>query len=54
MDFDSAKKFGISVSAIYKELGYNIIDVPFDSIEKRVEYVIDLIDSFVKTKSIDS
>ncbi|MDQ3020366.1 MAG: AAA family ATPase [Bacteroidota bacterium] len=43
MDFDSAKKFGVSVSDIYKELGYNIIDVPFISVEKRVEYIIDLI-----------
>jgi len=44
MEFDSAKKFGINVSNIYKELGYNVIEVPFDSVEKRVEYIINLIE----------
>ncbi len=34
MEFDSAKKFGINVLSIYKELGYNIVDVPFVSVEK--------------------
>jgi len=54
MEFDSAKKFGINVSNIYKELGYNIIDVPFVSVQKRVEYIINLIDTFVKNLSLDS
>jgi predicted ATPase len=53
MDFEWAKKFGINVSGIYKELGYNIIDVPFDSVEKRLEFIVNLIDTFVKTKSLN-
>jgi predicted ATPase len=50
MDFDSTKKFGVNVSDMYKELGYKIIDVPFVSVEKRVEYIIGLIDTFVENK----
>ncbi len=46
MDYESADKFGSNVSYIYKELGYNLIEVPFDSVEKRVEFIINLINSF--------
>lgn len=46
MDYESAAKFGSNVSNIYKELGYNLIEVPFDSVEKRVEFIINLINSF--------
>lgn len=54
MEFDLAKEFGNNVSKIYTELGYNVIDVPFVSVEERVKYIINLIDSFAKTKSPDS
>jgi predicted ATPase len=47
MDYDSANRFGKNVSCIYKELGYNITDVPFDSVEKRVEYIISSIESIL-------
>ena len=40
MDFESAEKFGIKVSEIYESLGYNIIDVPFESIENRAEFIL--------------
>lgn len=48
MEFDMARKFGMNVLNIYKELGYNIIDVPFVSVEKRVEYIINSIETIVK------
>lgn len=40
MDFESAEKFGVKVSEIYESLGYNIIDVPFESIENRAELIL--------------
>lgn len=43
MDFDSAEKFGIGVSQIYEELGYELIDVPFDSISNRTSFITEII-----------
>jgi len=48
MEFTSAEKFGIRVSEIYQKLEYNVIDVPFDSVEKRVEFFIESINTIAK------
>ncbi len=40
VDFAVAYSFGNNIREIYQELGYTIIDVPFISLEERVEYII--------------
>ena len=39
MDFESAKRFGETVAATYRRLGYETIELPRVSIEKRVEFI---------------
>ncbi|MEO6695202.1 MAG: AAA family ATPase [Ignavibacteria bacterium] len=46
MEFASAEKFGVRVSDIYKGLGYNIVNVPFGTLEKRVEFIVNSVDTF--------
>ncbi|MBK9332000.1 MAG: AAA family ATPase [Ignavibacteria bacterium] len=44
MDFVAAEKFGFKVNDIYKELGYNVTEVPFLSEEERSEFIINMIE----------
>ena len=39
MSFEAAKAFGDSVQKVYKECGYNLIEVPRASPEKRVKFI---------------
>jgi predicted ATPase len=39
MTFQDAKLFGDSLRIIYQDLGYNLIELPFDSIEKRAQFI---------------
>ncbi|MBP9777666.1 MAG: AAA family ATPase [Rickettsiaceae bacterium] len=45
MSFDDAKIFGDLIKQSYIELEYNIIKVPLVSIDKRVEFIIDMINT---------
>lgn len=40
-NFDQAIEIHDALLNTYKQFGYNLIDVPFDSIEKRADFVID-------------
>lgn len=41
MSFLDAKSFGDQVKDTYIALGYNIIEVPFDDAQARVQYIVD-------------
>lgn len=43
MSFAAAKEFGDLIKQAYIDLGYNIIDVPLLTIDKRVEFIIELL-----------
>lgn len=48
MGFETSEKFGENVIEIYKSMGYNVIEVPFVSIEERVDFIISTIKEFEK------
>ena len=39
MTFESAQAFGERVRKVYRDLGYTIVDVPCDSVEKRTRFI---------------
>jgi predicted ATPase len=39
MTFESAQAFGERVREVYRDLGYTIVDVPCDSVEKRTRFI---------------
>ncbi len=41
MTFESARAFGERVREVYLELGYTIVDVPRDSVERRTRFIAD-------------
>ncbi len=43
MSFEAASEFGENIKKIYLELGYKVIDVPFDTPEMRAEFIINTI-----------
>lgn len=43
MSFEAAKAFGDNVQKIYKECGYNLIDVPCVSPEERMRFIMERI-----------
>jgi predicted ATPase len=46
MSFAQARKFGESVQVIYQKLGYQIVNVPFQSIGERTNFILErLLDS---------
>lgn len=38
--YDEAKKIHIALEAIYKKFGYHTINVPFDTVENRVDFIL--------------
>ena len=46
MDFESARRFGETVAATYRRLGYETIELPRVSIEKRVEFIVRVIEGW--------
>jgi len=45
MDFQQAYEFGERVGEIYRELGYDVLQVPMLSIDQRAEFIYDKIQS---------
>lgn len=45
MTFQQAYEFGERAHAIYRELGYDVIQVPMQSIDKRTEFIYNKIQS---------
>jgi predicted ATPase len=43
VDFEVANSFGNNIRHIYQELEYTIIDVPFTSVDERVEYIFHVV-----------
>ncbi len=41
INFEGARKFGDSVRDVYQKLGYQIVDVPFQSIEERAAFMLE-------------
>jgi len=39
MTFESAQAFGERVREVYRDLGYTIVDVPRDSVERRTRFI---------------
>ena len=39
MTFESAQAFGERVREVYRDLGYTIVDVPCDSVERRARFI---------------
>lgn len=54
MSFELSAGFAKSVRNVYMSLGYEIIDVPFVSIEERVEFIIGTINEFSKSNKINT
>ncbi len=52
MSFQLSAGFAKSVRKVYKRLGYELIDVPFVSIDERVEFIIGAINEFSKSNKI--
>ena len=52
MSFELSAGFAKSVRNVYMKLGYEIIDVPFVSIDERVEFIIGTINEFSKSNKI--
>ena len=42
--FDESKKIHLHLEKIYKSFGYNIIEVPFDSIKNRADYILNILE----------
>lgn len=47
MSYLDAKRFGEMVRKAYETLGYQLIDIPFDTPEKRAQFVLDIINEIV-------
>lgn len=43
--FEESKKIHLLLEKIYKSFGYNIIEVPFDSIKNRTDYVLNILEN---------
>ena len=41
ISFEGASRFGESVRLIYQKLGYQILNVPFQSIEERTNFILE-------------
>ena len=41
MTFESAQAFGERVREVYRDLGYTIVDVPRDSVERRTRFIVE-------------
>jgi predicted ATPase len=41
MSFEEARRFGENVRAIYQELGYQIVNVPFEPVEVRASFILE-------------
>lgn len=50
MSFNLAEKFGINVKKIYKDSGYEIIDVPFLPLKERADFIKNIIVEIYKAK----
>lgn len=48
MSFNLAEKFGINVKKIYKDSGYEIIDVPFLPLKERADFIKNIINEIFK------
>src|SRR5262245_34443264 len=45
MTFEAASAFGARVRTIYEDLGYDIIDVPCDTVRARARFICDIVSS---------
>lgn len=40
MTFDEAQRFGESIKTTYRDLGYDLVELPCDSPERRAEIIL--------------
>lgn len=50
MSYMLAEKFGENIMKIYRDLGYEIIEVPFVNIEERVAFILEAVENITKVE----
>ena len=41
VNFEGARRFGDNVRVVYQKLGYQIVNVPFQAIEERANFILE-------------